>query len=122
VNVKDCSLLQIFYLDGEAPVQAIGEVCGYPFYFRARGSAWTFAVATYHTAPDPFAALAGEQQGFVLSKLYGPPGAGAASAMPENTARAILQRCGRAFAAFIDDMALENQRRVVTQARVQALT
>lgn len=101
--MKSNPLLQIEYLDGEAPVQAIGMVCGYPFYFRARGSIWTFAVATYHTAPDPFAALAGKQQGFVLSKLYGPPGAGEASAMPEDVARAILQRCARAFAAFIEN-------------------
>ena len=100
--MKNSPLLHIMYLDGEAPVQAIGNVCGYPFYFRARGSVWTFAVATYHTAPDPFAALAGQQQGFVLSKLYGPPRAGAASAMPEDVARAILQRCARAFAAFTE--------------------
>lgn len=118
--MKGSPLLHILYLGGEAPVQAIGDVCGYPFYFRARGSAWTFAVATYHTAPDPFAALAKEQQGFVLSKLYGPPGAGAASAMPEDTARAILQRCARAFAAFIDTIAESQQQTIVTPAHASA--
>ena len=94
-------LMSIDYLGGIAPVQAFGTVSGHPFYFRARGDSWVFAVSTYHTAPDPLSALVGKQQGFVLSKPYGRVGDMAASAMSEDVAQGILRRCARAFAAFV---------------------
>ncbi len=36
--------LTIDMLGGNCPVQAEGRIDGTPFYFRARGSAWSFSV------------------------------------------------------------------------------
>ena len=39
--------LEIDYIGGNCPVQAEGNIDGKTFYFRARGSSWTFYVGDY---------------------------------------------------------------------------
>lgn len=57
--------VQIDWLGGNCPVQAEGNINGHPFYFRARGHAWTLEITPYIGDPwtyieaygtEPFAA------------------------------------------------------------------
>jgi len=44
--------LVITMLGGFCPVQGEGTICGRPFYFRARGTMWTFSVGDDFMKPD----------------------------------------------------------------------
>jgi len=92
--------LLVLYLDGDAPVQATGTVNDYPFYFRARGNTWRFAVAGIHgTHHDAIRVSTGEAMGFLLSRRYGRERHDA-SILSYELAMTFIQRCARAFVAF----------------------
>src|SRR5579872_5443212 len=91
--------VHLIRLWGCSPVQAEGYVASCPFYFRARGDIWQFAVAT-GWKPHRYAAMdvaAGRTAGFLLSRPYGRIGRMDASAMSYAEARAIIEQCGAAF-------------------------
>lgn len=78
----------IEHIGGNCPVQAEGSVYGHPFYFRARGSSWTFEVY--------------DEEGVTVIfqewEMWGdePFGAGW---MPEEDAQAIVVKCIEKFGA-----------------------
>lgn len=91
--------LSITYLDGDAPIQALGYIDGYPFYFRARGDRWEFAVGNVREKSHERAIAATAQHGFglVVSRRR--------SDVPRigrNAARAIIRRCAQAYAALVE--------------------
>jgi hypothetical protein len=80
-------------LDGYAPVQGFGVVDGHAWYFRARGTGWSFEVAepaeVDWTAVDIGQEVAGwrtQDEAWSEEKF-------AASYMPYATAWAIIQQC-----------------------------
>lgn len=89
--------LDITYLDGDAPLQALGRINGYPFYFRARNNRWEFAVANQCGKYYDHAVLAtvGKGFGLVISRKYPD-----ATSMSAESAMAIIRRCAEAFVAF----------------------
>lgn len=91
--------LEIVSLYGDAPVQALGYINGYPFYFRARADRWTFAVASVreHSFDLAIAATAECGQGLLLSKRFRDT-----TALSEEKARAIIRRAARAALAFME--------------------
>lgn len=93
--------LLVTYLDGDAPVQALGRINDYPFYFRARGNTWRFAVASRRdTGTDEAIRVAvGESMGFLLSKRYGRERHDA-SILSYELAMTLIRRCALAFVAF----------------------
>ena len=79
-----------------APVQAEGRVAGHPFYFRARFSAWTFAIALID-ALDPVdidATTAAATGFFRAGKVAGAYGA---SYMARADAEAIIRALASEF-------------------------
>ena len=84
------------FFGGWAPVQAWGDVAGWPFYFRSRGQRWTFAVATQDgiDATDVYS----NDRGFFREESYG-EGEFDASYMPPVEARKIIRRCCKEFLA-----------------------
>lgn len=94
--------LLVRYLDGDAPVQAFGTINDYPFYFRARGNAWRFAVAASRDADmgEAVRVAAGEAMGFVLSRRYGRERHDA-SVLPYVLAMTLIRRCALAFVAYV---------------------
>lgn len=86
-------------LAGDAPMQGFGYLNGYPWYFRARGDAWSFAVGNvremgFHVA---LAAAAHEGTGLVICGRYNDT-----TKMTEEKARRIIRRASRAVAAFLE--------------------
>ena len=79
---------------GQAPVQGDGEVDGYPWYFRARGTHWALSVA--EVAGDPVQAGWGSQPGWHVACEYG-TGPFDASWMPHEEA---VEFIGQALAAW----------------------
>lgn len=49
--------INITSIGGQCPVQAEGDVFGFPFYFRARHGAWTFDVASKGRDPVDYGDL-----------------------------------------------------------------
>lgn len=90
--------LQIVSLRGDAPMQGFGYLDGHPWYFRARGDRWEFAVAAGHdlTFDQAVAATAHKGYGLVISKRFPDT-----TSMTEQTARAIIWRTARAAVAFL---------------------
>ena len=93
--------LLIAYLDGDAPVQATGTINGYAFYFRARGNAWKFAVASRREAgtDEAIRVAAGEIVGFIMTRRYGREHYDA-SILSYELAMTIIRRCALAFVAY----------------------
>lgn len=92
--------IHIIRLWGCSPVQAEGYIAHCPFYFRARGDRWQFAVAT-GWKPHRYAAMdvaSGQMAGFLLTRSYGRMGSMDASAMPYAEARHIIGECATVFA------------------------
>ncbi len=82
---------------GHAPVRADGTVNGHVFAFHARWDGWAFSIAL---APDvDVQGMSSSAGGFYREGDYGPPGGYAASSMPDEDARAIIQACAREFVA-----------------------
>lgn len=76
-------------LGGQAPVQADGVCHGHPWYFRARGSAWSLEVAGAPGGEVPSGEL--KPGDFAIEAGYG-FGEFDASYMPENEARWFIVR------------------------------
>ena len=92
--------LLVLYLDGDAPVQAWGTINGYPFYFRARGAGWQFAVSNLRgDYRQAVRVAAGEQPGFVMERRYGRHPHDA-SVISYSLVMTIIRRAARAFLAF----------------------
>lgn len=91
--------LEVVHLYGDAPMQALGYLNGWPFYFRARGDRWVFAVGAMKELSFDLAinASAGHGSGLVVSKCYKDT-----SRMTEASARAIIQRAAKAVVAFLE--------------------
>src|SRR5947207_1752971 len=92
------SPIQIQWLSGFCPVQALGRVDGLPFYFRARGGYWVFSVAT---APehDPVAVSLAQEPGYRLCYPYGRPGEQDAGLMLHSVASHKIYQCARLYLA-----------------------
>jgi hypothetical protein len=74
---------------GNCPVQSEGYIDDHPYYFRSRGSHWTFAVSI--PGVDP----AGEDHIYLSAGYIGPwPSAGW---IPVEEAEAIISRCVHEF-------------------------
>ncbi len=70
-------------IGGNCPVQAEGSIDGTPFYFRARGSHWTFSVGRDVFDPD-----------YHVQVKYGPDARPfAAGWIDEDEARDIVDAC-----------------------------
>ncbi|HWP43098.1 MAG TPA: hypothetical protein VNO14_07690, partial [Blastocatellia bacterium] len=84
--------LRIDYLGGECPVQAEGTVDGKPFYFRARGRRWSFALSEdpNNSSPDE------ETADFYVEEKYGDTPY-AAGYMPIEAAESIIRRCAEEY-------------------------
>lgn len=96
MSVKQARIVRLW---GCSPVQAEGYIAHCPFYFRARGDRWQFAVATV-CKPHRYAAMdvaSGRTAGFLLTRIYGWPGSMDASAMPYEAARRIIGECAGVF-------------------------
>ncbi|HEX8833571.1 MAG TPA: hypothetical protein VF719_05190 [Abditibacteriaceae bacterium] len=87
--------VKIKTLTGHAPVQAEGTICGKRFHFRARWSGWCLSVAEDESV-DPIDINTSEQ-GFYVEGDYGRKGGYEASYMPDEDAKAIIERCAQAF-------------------------
>ena len=101
--------LLVLYLDGDAPVQATGTVNDYPFYFRARGNMWRFAVAGVRgDHRDAIRVSTGETTGFLLSRRYGRE-RDDASILSYELALTFIRRAALAFVAFTSTSTSELQ-------------
>lgn len=91
--------LEFIHLAGDAPIQAFGYLDGRPWYFRARGNAWEFAVANDRELgfDQAIAATAHRGAGLLLSKRYHDT-----TSLTERKARAIIRRAARAALAFLE--------------------
>lgn len=94
--------LKVVYLDGDAPIQALGYIDGFPFYFRARGDRWEFAVSNIREASHARAILSTAQQGYglVVSKRHPD-----VTKIGPDRAMAIIRRCAKAYIAFASEVA-----------------
>lgn len=77
-------------LDGNCPVQGVGDVAGKGLYFRARHRNWTFAVA--RRLGEDGADVYDASQGFYREGEYG-EGPHDAGYMPYDHAESIIRRC-----------------------------
>jgi hypothetical protein len=92
-------------IEGQAPVQADGTVCGHPFYFRAKWDSWTFT-ACVNADIDPSCINPPtdengffwdrEYRGFYLSAKFPQ-----ASTMRYDLAEAIIRDCAHQFLAAL---------------------
>lgn len=91
--------LEILTLGGDAPLQGFGYLDGRPWYFRARGNQWEFAVANNHELrfDAAIAATIHRGAGLLLSKRYDNT-----ASLTEKKARRIIARAARAAAAFLE--------------------
>jgi hypothetical protein len=76
---------------GKAPVQADGFIDDKPFYFRARGTRWSFAVAA--TPDDEPGDINSSAEGFYREGIFDKHGEYSASYMPQEEAEAIMRQC-----------------------------
>jgi hypothetical protein len=80
-----------------APVQAEGTLAGHPFYFRARGDEWSFAVSEQPDV-DPAAlhsAQAAEGSGWFRGGTFA--GAYTGSRLPRDDAEMLIHLCAREY-------------------------
>jgi hypothetical protein len=91
-NVPELDLSGEIY--GNGPVQAVGTVRGFPFYFRARWDEWTFSISKFSEIdpvdiqfPDQ-----GEMYGYFRESKYG-EGPYDASWMEEAVAFDFIKTC-----------------------------
>lgn len=91
--------LLIVSLRGDAPIQGFGWLNGHPWYFRARGDRWEFAVAAGRDwfFENAVAATANKGYGLVLTKRYPDT-----TSLSFEKARAIIRRAARAAEAFME--------------------
>lgn len=91
--------LEVVHLSGDAPLQGFGYINGHPWYFRARGDRWWFAVAAARAWSFDLAIATTVQRGhgLLLSKKFGDT-----TNLTEDTARRIIWRAARAASAFLD--------------------
>jgi hypothetical protein len=92
--------LEVVSLHGDAPLQAFGYLDGHPWYFRARGDRWWFAVAAARELSFDLAIATTVQRGhgLLLSKKFDD----ATCRLTEPVARAIIWRAARAAVAFLE--------------------
>lgn len=89
--------LEVTRLGGFAPVEAEGTLCGKPFYFRARGNRWTFALASGPQS-DPVDVLCQNGAGgFLRQGTVGEPDTHAAGYMAPTEAMLLIQQCAREY-------------------------
>ena len=86
--------LEGHFTSSSAPVQAEGFVAGIPFYFRARHTSWSFAVASGAQA-DPVL-VSCPTEGFLLTGTV-PGGQAAASYLSLQDATAIIRSSAIAY-------------------------
>lgn len=91
--------LEIIQIGGDAPLQGFGYLDGHPWYFRARGDRWWFAVAAARawSFDLAIATTVHRGHGLLLSKKFDDT-----SRLTEETARQIIRRAARATAAFLE--------------------
>lgn len=91
--------LSVLRLWGEAPLQGVGYLDGRPWYFRARGNQWEFAISCRVEVgwDAAIAATAHHGDGLLLRKVYRDT-----TRLTEQKARAIIRRAARAAAAFLE--------------------
>jgi hypothetical protein len=92
------SAIQISWLTGYCPVQALGRVDGLPWYFRARGGYWVFSVAQTPES-DPVAVSLSHEPGYRLCYPYGRPGESDAGLMLHSVAQDKIYQCARLYLA-----------------------
>jgi len=92
--------LEVVRLFGDAPLQGFGYLDDHPWYFRARGDRWQFAVAACKTWSFDLAIATTIERGhgLLLSKKF----EDATTRLTEQTARLIIQRAARAATAFLE--------------------
>lgn len=79
--------IEIDWLEGNCPVQAEGTIDGHPFYFRARGSAWSLSIGGADPVGEPT---------FVYREDW-PGGPFDAGWMSEDDARRMIERGANKF-------------------------
>ena len=91
--------LTIVSISGDAPLQGFGYLNGHPWYFRARGNRWEFALAAGRDLvfDQAVAATANKGYGLVISKRYPDT-----TTLSEEKAKAIIWRTARAAQAFLE--------------------
>lgn len=78
--------LKIDMLGGNCPVQAKGMIDGKPFYFRARGQAWSIGIG---------GDVVGDPDWYMMQR-WG-DNEFAAGWMPEAEARKIIEKCAESY-------------------------
>lgn len=101
------STLKIEMLGGNCPVQAEGTVAGRPFYFRARGERWRMQVHPTVDSACPYIdwpedELEAAAAIWERSAEWG-DGPFAAGWMPEEEARAIIEKCAAEYEGEINN-------------------
>ena len=91
--------LEVVTLGGDAPLQGFGYVDGHPWYFRARGNAWEFAIGNDRELgfDSPIAATMRRGNGLLLTKRYRDT-----AQLTEERALLIIRRAARAAVAFLE--------------------
>lgn len=97
------------HIYGDCPVQGDGWLRGYPIYFRARGSSWSF-ILSCDPEIEPSGLREGQQPGFFIDDDYGGYALwddyGSdfdASYMPYEDAEAIIRNCAKRFLKEMND-------------------
>lgn len=90
--------VNVAWIRGFCPVQASGQVDDLPWYFRARGDKWAFAVAQM-PEQDPVAVAVGLARGFLLEMPYGRRGQGDAGLMMHYVAYRCIQIAAKLYLA-----------------------
>lgn len=91
--------LEVVSLGGDAPLQGFGYLNGHPWYFRARGDRWQFAVAAAKAWSFDLAIATTVQRGhgLLISKRFNDT-----TRLTEEVARLIIRRAARATVAFLE--------------------
>lgn len=91
--------LEVVQIGGDAPLQGFGYLDGHPWYFRARGDRWWFAVAAARawSFDQAIATTVHRGHGLLFSKRYRDT-----THMTEDVARLIIRRAARAAVAFLE--------------------
>lgn len=90
--------VQIAWIRGYCPVQASGRVDNLPFFFRARGDKWAFAVAQT-VESDPVSVAVGLAKGYLIEMPYGRKGQNDAGLMMHRVAYKCVQTGARLYLA-----------------------
>jgi len=96
--MADALPLSFIFTCAAAPVQAEGTLAGRAFYFRARGEAWELTVAKRPGDDPAELGLADVAAGTAWYRSGSVPGGPfAASYLPLDQARALIDECARAY-------------------------